>query len=119
MINVKILLICLIGLCADLGIKLSGPRLGRRPKQVDPAKRKADRQAENRRGEIEREFAFIKGKLGLDLVTAKTAETIAVSIDATIVLALFSVPISFNVRSGKQTIKIEYQLTVVVAESVA
>jgi len=100
--------------------------LGRRPKQVDPAKRKADRQAENRRGEIEREFAFIKGKLGLDLVTAKTAETIAVSIDAAIVLAnlerflaLFSVPISFNVRSGKQTIKIEYQLTVVVAESVA
>ena len=113
-----------IGLCADLGIKLSGPRLGRRPKQVDPAKRKADRQAENRRGEIEREFAFIKGKLGLDLVTAKTAETIAVSIDAAIVLAnlerllaLFSVPISFNVRSSQQTIKIEYQVTVVVPKS--
>lgn len=114
------------GLCADLGIELSGPRLGRRPKQVDPAKRKADRQAENRRGEIERGFSFIKGKLGLDLVTAKTAETIAVSIDAAIVLAnlerllaLFSVPISFNVQSGKQMIKIEYQVTVVVPKSVA
>ncbi|MET1250498.1 hypothetical protein ABWW58_17120, partial [Sporolactobacillus sp. STCC-11] len=47
----------------------------------------AARDAENRRGEIERRFAFIKQKCGLGLVRAKTAETIAVTIDMGITMA--------------------------------
>ena len=43
-----------IGMCANLGIRVSGPRLGRKPKHVDPAQRRQDQDAENRRGEIER-----------------------------------------------------------------
>lgn len=75
-----------IALCSNLGIRLSGPRLGRKPKHVDPKKRHDDQKTENHRGEIEREFAFIKGKLGLDLATNRIAETIAVSIDTAVVM---------------------------------
>ncbi|MCT4386623.1 transposase, partial [Lacticaseibacillus paracasei] len=93
-----------INLCKKLGIKLNGPKLGRKPKHVDPKQRKADVNAENRRGAIERKFAFLKGSLGLDLVNTRTAESLVVTVDSAIALAnidlllkLFSVPISIVV----------------------
>lgn len=105
--------------CAvNLGIRLSGPRLGRKPKHVDPKRRHDDQKAENRRGEIEREFAFIKGKLGLDLATNRTAETIAVSIDTTVVMAnlerllsTFAGQISLTTALGGVHRRINYQST--------
>ncbi len=76
-----------INLCKKLGIKLNGPKLGRKPKHVDPKQRKADVSAENRRGAIERKFAFLKGSLGLDLVNTRTAESLVVTVDSAIALA--------------------------------
>ncbi len=72
---------------SNLGIRLSGPPLGRRPKHVDAAQRREDQSAKNRRGEIGREFAFIKGTLGLDLELNRTAETITVRVDVAVVMA--------------------------------
>ncbi len=107
-----------IALCKELGIKLSGPRLGRRPKNVSAAQRKIDTDAENRRGEIERKFAFLKGSLGLDLVNTKTAESLVVEVDTAIVLAnlmllmrLFRIPISIVVTRGGETYQINYKVT--------
>lgn len=101
-----------INLCKKLGIKLNGPKLGRKPKHVDPKQRKADVSAENRRGAIERKFAFLKGSLGLDLVNTRTAESLVVTVDSAIALAnidlllkLFSVPISIVVEQGGRIIK--------------
>lgn len=95
-----------IALCSDLGICLSSPRLGREFKHVNSnsKRRHDDQKAENHRGEIEREFAFIKSKLGLDLATNRTAETITVSIDTAAVMAnlerilsTFAGPISLSI----------------------
>ena len=105
--------------CAvNLGIRLSGPRLGRKPKHVDPKRRHDDQKAENRRGEIERKFAFIKGKLSLDLATNRTAETIAVRIDSAVFMAnlerLFSTfagQISLTTALGGVHRRINYQST--------
>lgn len=55
-------------LCKDLEIRICGPKLGRHPKYIDVEKRRQDTDAENRRGAIERRFAFMKGSLGLNLV---------------------------------------------------
>lgn len=115
-----------IKLCKDLGIKLSGPKLGRRPKHVDPAKRREEQDAENRRGEIEREFSLIKSKLGLGLVTAKTAETIAVTVDTGVVLAnlkrvlsFFCVPISIFVEMDGVKLQIDYKMINLLSNLVA
>ncbi|MFT8710355.1 MAG: transposase [Sporolactobacillus sp.] len=74
-----------IAFAKERGITILGPKLGRRPKTVDEEQRRADnaaaRDAEHRRGQIERSFAFIKQKCSLGLVRAKTADTIAVTID--------------------------------------
>lgn len=74
-------------LCKDLGIRICGPKLGRHPKHVDPKQRREDTDAENRRGAIERRFAFLKGPLGLSLVNTRTAESLAVEIDQAIALS--------------------------------
>ena len=74
-------------LCKKLDIKLNGPGLDRKPKHVDPKQRQADVNAENRRGVIERNFAFSKGSLGLDLVNTRTAESLVVTVDGAIELA--------------------------------
>lgn len=71
----------------ERGIKLSGPKLGRRPRHVDAKQRENDTDAENRRGVIERKFAFLNGSLGLDLVNTRTAESLVVEVDSAIVLA--------------------------------
>ena len=113
-----------IGMCANLGIRVSGPRLGRKPKHVDPAQRHQDQDAENRRGEIERRFSFVKGNLGLDLVKEKTAETIAVAVDTGVVmanlenlLAVLSRPISITAKKNKTAVKIDYKVIVDLPES--
>lgn len=107
-----------IALCSNLGIRLSGPRLGRKPKHVDPKRRHDDQKAENRRGEREREFAFIKGKMDLDLATNRTAETITVSIDTAVVMAnlerllsTFAGPISLTTALNGIHMRIDYQFT--------
>lgn len=109
-----------IDLCGNLGNRLSGPHLGRKPKHVDPAKRREDQDAENRRGEIEREFALIKGSLGLDLATNRTAETIAVSVDAAVVMAnlerllsTFPRPITLMTALSGERIRIDYKSTLI------
>ena len=105
-------------MCEQLGVKLNGPKLGRKPKHVDPKQRKADVSAENRRGAIERKFAFLKGSLGLDLVNTRTAESLAVTVDSAIALAnidlllkLFSVPISIVVEQDGKYYQINYKVT--------
>lgn len=54
-----------IALCKAHGIKLSGPKLGWRPKNVDKEQRKRDTEAENRRGEIERASRSLRARWGL------------------------------------------------------
>ena len=91
--------------CKKHHIALNGPRLGRKHKHIDPQKRYDDQKAKNRRGAIEREFAFIKAKMGLNEVTTKKAETIAVSIDCAVVVAdlmnylrMFDRPIALDAK---------------------
>lgn len=107
-----------IALCKAHGIKLSGPKLGRRPKNVDKEQRKRDTEAENRRGEIERRFAFLKGSMGLDLVNSRTAESLVVQVDSAISLAnlrhlmvLFSIPISVVITKASKLYQINYKVT--------
>ncbi|QFQ91895.1 transposase [Lacticaseibacillus manihotivorans] len=113
-----------IGLGANLGIRVSGPRLGRKPKHVDPAQCQQDEGAETRRGEIERRFSFIKGNLGLGLVNEKTAETIAVAIATGVVMAnlenllvVLGGPISVTAKKNKTAVKIDYKVIVDLPES--
>jgi len=105
----------------ERGITIIGPKLGRKPKNVDEKQRRVDnaaaRDAENRRGEIERRFAFIKQKRGLGLVCAKTAETIAVTIDMGItmanidtVLRLFSLALLLVVKIKDTYLTISYEI---------
>ncbi|MDD9148840.1 IS5 family transposase [Sporolactobacillus sp. CQH2019] len=119
-----------IAFAKERGIKILGPKLGRKPKPVDEKQRRAEnaaaRDAENRRGQIERSFSFIKRKCGLGLVRAKTAETIAISIDTGIamanidaVLRLFSWSLLLFVQIKEVHLKISYQTTEWVKNSVA
>lgn len=110
-------------LCKDLGIKICGPRLGRHPKHVDAEQRRQDTDAENRRGAIERRFAFMKGTLGLDLVNTRTAESLAVKIDQAIVLSnvltllrVLRIPIYILAESEGQKYRINYKYTVEMPE---
>lgn len=113
-------------LCKDLGIRICGPKLGRHPKHVDAAKRREDTDAENRRGTIERRFAFMKGTLGLDLVNTRTAESLAVKIDAAIVLSnvltllrVFAIPILILAKFEGEAYQIRYKFTTRVEDMVA
>ncbi|WP_353948731.1 IS5 family transposase [Sporolactobacillus sp. Y61] len=110
-----------IAFAKERGIAIIGPKLGRKPKNVDEKQRRADnaaaRDAENRRGEIERRFAFIKQKCGPGLVRAKTAETIAVTIDMGItianidtVLRLFSLALLLVIKIKDTYLTISYKI---------
>ena len=106
-----------IAWCKKHHIALNGPRLGRKPKHIDPQKRHDDRKAANRRGAIEREFDFIKAKMGFSEVTTKKAETIAVSIDCAVVVAdlmnylrMFDRPIALDAKRDGGHYRINYQL---------
>ena len=61
--------------CQSKGIRLSGPRLGRPPKEPDPALKKLSRQDELDRIAIEGKFGEGKRRYGLDLVKEKLKET--------------------------------------------
>jgi hypothetical protein len=113
-------------LCKDLGIRICGPKLGRHPKHVNTEQRRKDTDAENRRGAIERRFAFMKGSLGLDLVNTRTAESLAVKIDEAIVLSnvlalmrVFAIPIFVLAESEGVTYQIRYKFTTKVEDMVA
>lgn len=112
--------------CQRLGIRLSGPRLGRKSKKMDAKQRQVDRDAEKRRGKIERGFAFMKGPLGLSLVRTKTVASIAVTIDIAINLAnlkmllrLFNGSILIFVKYKQESILIHYQIHVSGSRNVA
>lgn len=101
----------------ERGIKLSGPKLGRRPRHVDAKQRENDTDAENRRGVIERKFAFLNGSLGLDLVNTRTAESLVVEVDSAIVLAnlvllliIFSIPISIIAQRSGRMYQVNYKV---------
>lgn len=109
-----------IALAKAHGIKIIGPKLGRKPKYIDQEERReanaAARDAENRRGKIERHFSFIKHKCGLGLVRAKTAATIAVLIDLGIMMAnietvlrFFSWKLLLTTKTNDVYLKISYQ----------
>jgi len=61
--------------CAGHGIRLSGPRLGRPKRVVDPAERKLMRADELERNAVEGKFGQGKRRYGLGLIRAKLAET--------------------------------------------
>lgn len=105
-------------LCKDLGIIICGPKLGAKPKHVDAKKRRQDTDSENRRGAIERRFAFLKGSVGLDLVNTRTAESLAVKIDQAMVLSnaltflrVFAIPILISTTNEGQTYRFWYKFT--------
>ena len=61
--------------CQGKGIRLSGPRLGRPKRVIDPAERKLMRQDELDRNAVEGKFGQGKRRYGLGLIRAKLAET--------------------------------------------
>jgi transposase, IS5 family len=61
--------------CKSLGIRLSGPRLGRPPEEPDKALKKQARQDELDRIAIEGKFGEGKRRYGLDLIKEKLKET--------------------------------------------
>jgi IS5 family transposase len=61
--------------CARHGIRLSGPKLGRPKRVVDPAERKQMREDELERNAVEGKFGQGKRRYGLGLIRAKLAET--------------------------------------------
>jgi hypothetical protein len=61
--------------CKALGIRLSGPRLGRPPEEPDKALKKQARQDELDRIAIEGKFGEGKRRYGLDLIKEKLKET--------------------------------------------
>ncbi len=57
--------------CLERGIRISGPRLGRPPKEPDPAARKQAHQDALDRNCSEGKFSEGKRRYGLDLIMAK------------------------------------------------
>jgi hypothetical protein len=113
-------------LCKDLDIAICGPRLGAKPKHVDAEQRRKDTDAENRRGAIERRFAFLKGSVGLDLVNTRTVESLAVKIDQAVVLSnvltylrVFGIPIFISAKDSVQTYHFRYKFTTSIENMVA
>lgn len=61
--------------CKKHGIHLSGPKLGRPPKDVDKKQRRLERQYERIRNAVEGKFGEAKRCYGLNRITAKLKET--------------------------------------------
>lgn len=82
--------------CSDRGIRMSGPKLGRKPK--DQKRQKEDRAIEHQdmidRIEVERCFAREKGSFGLNLIKEKLEETVGSSAGLAVVLDNL-VPVGF------------------------
>ena len=67
--------------CKEHDIRLSGPKLGRPPKHVDPDEQKLERQDMGERNAVEGKFGEAKRNYGLGLIRARlrqTSETIVV-----------------------------------------
>lgn len=65
--------------CKDHGIRMSGPKLGRPPKQVDPDQKKMEQQDMGERNAVEGKFGEGKRIYGLGLIRAhlrQTSETV-------------------------------------------
>ena len=61
--------------CKERGIRISGPRLGRPPKNVDKKVKKQEREDERTRNAIEGKFGQGKRRFGLNKVMTKLADT--------------------------------------------
>ena len=61
--------------CKEHGIRLSGPKLGRPPKQVDPEEQKLERQDMSERNAVEGKFGEAKRNYGLGLIRARLRQT--------------------------------------------
>ena len=72
-------------LCRELGIRLSGPALGR-PKKEELQNKKQDYIDEAERVEVERKFSLAKRKCGMGLIMTKLPETTRHSIAMSIVV---------------------------------
>lgn len=57
------------------GIRISGPKLGRKPKVVDPEIKKIERTDNGERNAVEGSYGVGKRKYGLDLIKAKLEDT--------------------------------------------
>lgn len=69
--------------CKERGIRMSGPPLGRKPKQVSPEEKKQAYQDEAIRNQVEGKFGQGKRRFGLARVMAKLAGTSAAQISLT------------------------------------
>jgi hypothetical protein len=61
--------------CKSRGIKLSGPKLGRKSEETKEAERRQVREDGRKRNAIEGSYGVSKRKYGLDLIMAKLPET--------------------------------------------
>lgn len=61
--------------CKEHGIRLSGPKLGRPPKQTDPEQKKLERQDMGERNAVEGKFGEAKRIYGLGLIRARLRQT--------------------------------------------
>jgi transposase, IS5 family len=61
--------------CKEHGIRLSGPKLGRPPKHLDPEERKLERQDMGERNAVEGKFGEAKRNYGLGLIRARLRQT--------------------------------------------
>ncbi|KYP79928.1 IS5 family transposase [Ferroacidibacillus organovorans] len=61
--------------CKEHGIRLSGPKLGRPPKHVDPEQKKQEYQDMSERNAVEGKFGEAKRSYGLGLIRARLRQT--------------------------------------------
>ena len=69
--------------CKERGIRMSGPPLGRPPKNVSKEQKRQEREDERIRNEIEGKFGQGKRRFGLEQVMTKLARTSETSIGLT------------------------------------
>ncbi len=67
-------------MCKELGIRISGPPLGRTPKNITPEKKKQNRLDESYRNVIEGKFGQGKRRFGLNKIMSKLSNTAESSI---------------------------------------
>ena len=76
--------------CKERGIRISGPKLGRPPKNVSEEEKKQARSDERFRNAIEGKFGQAKRRFGLNLVMTKLPETSITSIAITFLVVNLS-----------------------------
>jgi hypothetical protein len=81
--------------CKERGIRISGPRLGRPPKEIDKALKALERQDASARNAIEGKFGEGKTGYGLDRIMARLKETS----ETVIAMSFLSMNISRRLRN--------------------